>query len=586
MSRTQRDARGRRARAEHAARRRLGTECAADASPRAWFSIGIRARALGDGRAPAGTRVAVCRVGDVRFSARGGRGGGESDEMRLSGAAASAVDDWKMGVERARGRASRVRASSGRARVTVASAYGGRSVVGDVANAQGGRARREGDARSRDAREAERYLPDVPKPAIEFAVEAKRVVGKVLGPVYEAYVPYEVKEVVAEQLAAERASGYALYAGEGGAEEELAIYLAVIGYFLLKPGVVPWIFDQTVSRAVGAALEKKFNASDVKRGAKLGGGSFGTVYRAEDEKSGREIVIKVANNNPGASELQIAEAYINRRVARTPNVASGCARFLGTYDEVEGARTPVLVWAYEEGSESTLEDFLSDRSFPYSLEEALGIRARESESEAKRVNKVAKKVMRDLLSTVAGLHDIGIVHRDLKPSNLVLMGKRFKLIDFGAACDLRSGENYDPEQGLLDPKYSPPEQFIMSEKTPAPPPLVAGFLAPLLWTLAQPQLFDSYSAGLILLQLGIPQLRSSNVMAPNGAFQRRLEEANYDLRKWRRDVEENLGWDFSALDVSGGTAWDLACRLVTKRNVIRRGRLDVGAALAHPFLTI
>ena len=73
-------------------------------------------------------------------------------------------------------------------------------------------------------------------------------------------------------------------------------------------------------------------------------------------------------------------------------------------------------------------------------------------------------------------------------------------------------------------------------------------------------------------------------MQPNGAFQLRLRDAGYDLRAWRADVEDALAWDFSALDVNGGIAWDLACRLVTERNLILRGRLDVGAALAHPFL--
>ena len=436
---------------------------------------------------------------------------------------------------------------------------------------------------TRRANALRRTLPDVPEPAVEGAARASVAIERTLGPAWEAYAPKSVRETVAAQAAAERANGYALYAGDGGAEAELGIYAAAAFYLIAKPGVVPWAFDQTVASALGRALEKKFDAASVRRGRRLGAGSFGTVFEAEDLKSGRRVVVKQSNAVEGASELQNAEAYINRRVARAPLVAAGCAKFLGTYYEVEGARSPCLVWAYEEG-DATLEDFLDDRGFPNALEDALGIRARDGDDEAKRVNRCAKKIMRDLLGTVAALHDIGIVHRDLKPSNLVLMGKRFKLIDFGAACDLRSGENYDPEQGLLDPKYSPPEQFIMSEKTPAPPPLVAGVLAPLLWTIAQPQLFDSYSAGLILLQLGVPQLRGKNVMAPNGAFQRRLEDAGYDLRKWRADVERALAWDFSALDVNGGVAWDLACRLVTKRNVVRRGRLDCGAALAHPFL--
>jgi hypothetical protein len=278
-----------------------------------------------------------------------------------------------------------------------------------------------------------------------------------------------VRETVAAQARAERASGYALYAGDLGPEAELAIYAAAAFYLIAKPGVVPWAFDQTVANAVGRALERRFDAASVRRGRRLGAGSFGTVFEAEDSKSGRTVVVKQSNAVEGASELQNAEAYINRRVARAPLVAAGCAKFLGTYYEVEGARSPCLVWAREEG-DATLEDFLEDRGFPDALEDALGIRARDGDDEAKRANRCAKKIMRDLLGTVAALHDIGIVHRDLKPSNLVLMGKRFKLIDFGAACDLRSGENYDPEQGLLDPKYSPPEQFIMSEKTPAPPP--------------------------------------------------------------------------------------------------------------------
>ena len=58
------------------------------------------------------------------------------------------------------------------------------------------------------------------------------------------------------------------------------------------------------------------------------------------------------------------------------------------------------------------------------------------------------------------LHAAGVVHRDVKPLNLVLAEaeRRFKLIDLGAAADLRNGTNYAPDESILDPSYCPPEQ--------------------------------------------------------------------------------------------------------------------------------
>lgn len=58
------------------------------------------------------------------------------------------------------------------------------------------------------------------------------------------------------------------------------------------------------------------------------------------------------------------------------------------------------------------------------------------------------------------IHQSGFVHRDVKPSNLIFAEaeRRFKLIDLGAAADLRTGINYVPEESILDPNYCPPEQ--------------------------------------------------------------------------------------------------------------------------------
>lgn len=73
-----------------------------------------------------------------------------------------------------------------------------------------------------------------------------------------------------------------------------------------------------------------------------------------------------------------------------------------------------------------------------------------------------------------------------------------------------TGINFNPEFGMLDPRYAPPEDLVMPKEFPrAPPTLLAAGLAPLAWLWGRPDLFDSYSAGVLLLQLSVPQLRTS-----------------------------------------------------------------------------
>ena len=43
---------------------------------------------------------------------------------------------------------------------------------------------------------------------------------------------------------------------------------------------------------------------------------------------------------------------------------------------------------------------------------------------------------------------------------------------------------------------------------------------------------------------------------------------------------------FDALDADLGAGWDLAKRLVCKRDALLRGRLSASGALLHPYLTI
>eukprot|EP00951_Prasinocladus_malaysianus_P003848 scaffold27141_cov40-Prasinocladus_malaysianus.AAC.1 len=77
---------------------------------------------------------------------------------------------------------------------------------------------------------------------------------------------------------------------------------------------------------------------------------------------------------------------------------------------------------------------------------------------------IAEQVLEGLLA----MHRTGVVHRDVKPQNILVseMDRRLKYIDLGAAADLRVGINYVPNEFLLDPRFAPPQQYIMSTQTP------------------------------------------------------------------------------------------------------------------------
>ncbi|KAL9389463.1 hypothetical protein Peur_018068 [Populus x canadensis] len=110
-----------------------------------------------------------------------------------------------------------------------------------------------------------------------------------------------------------------------------------------------------------------------------------------------------------------------------------------------------------------------------------------------RDNRIIQTIMTQLLFVLDGLHSTGIVHRDIKPQNIIFSerSRTFKIIDLGAAADLRVGINYIPKEFLLDRRYAVPEQYIMSTQTPsAPSAPVATALSPVLWQMNLPDRFD------------------------------------------------------------------------------------------------
>ncbi|XP_028774690.1 serine/threonine-protein kinase STN8, chloroplastic [Neltuma alba] len=385
-------------------------------------------------------------------------------------------------------------------------------------------------------------------------------------------------------------------------------------YLTARPGVLIGAIDAYLLAPLQLGLDnligrRNLKRTDFKIGDKIGEGSFGVVYSGvvvpkngyveeNVQKRGRGktatnlnvkskdkvILKKVKVGTVGAEQFGDFEEWFNYRLSRA--APETCAEFLGSFvadrtnsQFIKGGKW--LVWKFE--GDRTLADYMKDRNFPSNLESVMFGSVLQGVDSSKRNALIIKQIMRQIITCLKKIHDTGIVHRDVKPANLVVTRRgQIKLIDFGAAADLRIGKNYVPSITLLDPDYCPPELYVLPEETPNPPPEpIAAFLSPILWQLNSPDLFDMYSAGVVLLQMAIPSLRSPAALKN---FKLEIKTCQYDLIKWRDYTR--LRPDFRILDCDSGRGWDLATKLICERGPFRRGRLSAADALRHPYFLL
>ncbi|MFJ9181217.1 protein kinase [Streptomyces sp. NPDC102360] len=184
---------------------------------------------------------------------------------------------------------------------------------------------------------------------------------------------------------------------------------------------------------------------------RLGSGGMGTVWRAVDERLGREVAVKelrtfdgVDGPDPGEQRLRMQrEARAAARVRHHGVVA--------VHDVAEHEGRPVIVMEFVDGE--SLQGLLQ-RSGPLAPLEAARIGAQ-------------------VMDALVAAHRAGVWHRDVKPSNILLEhGGRVVLTDFGIAALQEPGDGAATRitrsgelVGSLD--YLAPEQARGGEVGPA-----------------------------------------------------------------------------------------------------------------------
>jgi tetratricopeptide (TPR) repeat protein len=170
----------------------------------------------------------------------------------------------------------------------------------------------------------------------------------------------------------------------------------------------------------------------------LGRGGMGSVYRAHDPQSGREVALKVLEQSEG---WEAAGDDMARRFDLEARAAGSL-------------RHPNLVGVHSQGAEPgrlwLAMELVEGRSLSSVLSEdgPLGP-AR------------AARIVRDLADGVGHAHSREILHRDIKPANVILTPEGVpRLTDFGLARELRASAEALTRAGSIlgTPGYLSPEQ--------------------------------------------------------------------------------------------------------------------------------
>ncbi len=208
----------------------------------------------------------------------------------------------------------------------------------------------------------------------------------------------------------------------------------------------------------------------------LGEGGAGTVYRAVDRRTGREVALKVLFEDAHGQQPKVL------------------ARFQREVKIIAGLGGPHTVQLLDAGESDGLLYFVYEYLEGRDLEQVIA-----EDAPLGTADTIA--ILRQIAASLGAAHDLGLLHRDVKPANVRVYSPRgapyqVKVLDFGIARSFDSSvTRITSENALLGtPHFMAPEQIKGEDLTPA---------------------VDVYALGLVAIELltGRPAVQDDSIQA-------------------------------------------------------------------------